>query len=115
MILPRRSGAPAFWAIIRFATACRVKNRPLVLTANWLSQLCSVTSTTGPMSKIAALLTRMSMPPARAATVSTICSIEAMRVTSTGTWNALPPMALAVAAASSAKRSATTTCAPSAA
>ena len=51
------------------------------------------------MSNTAALLTRMSMPPARFTTASTIASIDSWRVTSTGTAKARSPISLAVAAA----------------
>jgi hypothetical protein len=64
------------------ATACSVKNRPLTLTAKTKSKLFSVTSSTGAMSKTAALLTRMSMPPARSTAVATMAWIEPDRVTS---------------------------------
>src|SRR5271157_1184739 len=83
MILP-----PCPRAIMRLATACRVKNSPLTLTANTRSKLASVTSTMGAMSKIPALLTRMSIPPQRAATLSTAASIEAAFVTSSATGKA---------------------------
>ena len=88
MILPPRP-----CAIIRLATAWSVKNRPFVLTAKTLSQLASVTSTIGPMSKTPALLTRMSTPPQRATTASSAASIEAIFVTSIATANALSPKA----------------------
>ena len=77
MILPPRP-----WAIIRLATAWRVKNKPFVLTENTLSQLASLTSTIGPISNTPALLTRMSTPPQRATTASIAASIEAILVTS---------------------------------
>ena len=73
MILPPRPRST-----IVPATAWRVKNRPLTLTANWLSKLSSVTSRTGAMSKMAALLTRMSMPPPRPTTCATM-AVDAIR------------------------------------
>src|SRR5215469_13440964 len=65
------------------------------------------------MSKIAALLTRMSMRPAAATTCSTMASIEARRVTSRVTAIASRPSASAVSAASGPRISAMTTRAPS--
>ena len=86
-----------------------------MLTANCLSQLASVISRIGAISKMPALLTRMSMPPALATVSATAASIEACLVTSSRTPKAPRPISAASALASSSSRSATTTRAPSSA
>ena len=63
---------------MRRAAAWSMNSRPLVLTANCLSQLASVISRIGAISKMPALLTRMSIPPARCTTSATAASIEAL-------------------------------------
>lgn len=67
------------------------------------------------MSKTAAPLTRMSMPPASATVLATMASMLARLVTSTCTAKAPRPISAAVAWASASSTSATATRAPSSA